>query len=137
MTDKKPTLFAVIRDTDVSGVSGTGKVAEGVIFSDGEAAIHWTGTWPTTTPHPGGIASIKAVHGHGGATRIVLDDPAHRLARIAEAHSKNVMDGGLTDGDCTECGHPHPCPTYVWATTDRDVLATWDPADGDESGDAS
>jgi hypothetical protein len=122
--------FELHRDTDVSGVSGTGKVAEGAIFSDGEAVIHWLGQWPTTTPHPKGIASIRAVHGHGGATRVVLpDDPAGRLARIAEAHSKYIGGGGLTDGDCNECGHPHPCPTFVWATTDRDPLATWDPVD--------
>lgn len=56
-----------------------------------------------------------------------------RLDRIAEAHSKHVTTGGLTDGDCTECGHAHPCPTYVWATTDRDPLATWDPADDEEA----
>lgn len=127
MTDK-PTLFELIRDTDVSGVSGTGKVAEGVIFSDGHAAIHWLGTWPTTTPHPS-VASIKAVHGHGGATRIVLNDPADRLGRIAEAHTEHLGDGGFTFGDCNECGHVWPCPTRTWATTDRDVLATWDPAD--------
>jgi hypothetical protein len=54
---------------------------------------------------------------------------AARLSRIAEAHSKSVGDGGLTDGLCAECGHPDPCPTYMWATTDRDPLATWDPAD--------
>lgn len=58
---------------------------------------------------------------------------AARLARIAEAHSKNVTSWGLTDGDCTECGRPHPCPTYVWATTDREALATWDPADDEEA----
>ncbi|MCX5253579.1 hypothetical protein OOK27_05250 [Streptomyces canus] len=54
-----------------------------------------------------------------------------RLSRIAEAHSKHVGSGGLTDGDCNECGHRWPCPTYVWATTDRNPLATWDPADED------
>lgn len=125
----KPVHFELVRDADVSGVSGTGKVAEGVIFSDGEAVIHWLGTWPTTTPHPAGIRSIKAVHGHGGATRIVLNDPSDRLARIASAHSPHVGGGGLTSGDCNECGEPSPCPTYTWATTDRDPLATWDPAD--------
>lgn len=131
----KPTLFDLVRDTDISGISGTGKVAEGVIFSDGHAAIHWLGTWPTTTPHPS-IASIKAVHGHGGATRIVLNDPGQRLARIAEAHSKTRGPGGTTDGLCAECGQPwgvDGCPTYVWATTDRDPLATWDPADDEEA----
>lgn len=130
----QPRPFELHRDTDISGVSGTGKVAEGIIFSDGHAAIHWLGTWPTTTPHPS-IASIKAVHGHGGSTRIVLtDNPTDRLARIAEAHRKTIGEHGLTDGLCAECGQPwgeNGCPTYVWATTDRDPLATWDPADDD------
>ncbi|MFE9286654.1 hypothetical protein [Streptomyces olivaceus] len=121
-------LFELHRDVDVSGVSGTGKVAEGAIFSDGHAAIHWLGTWPTTTPHPS-VASIKAVHGHGGATRIVLaDDPSDRLARIAEAHRAEVVSG-MTSGLCVECEHRWPCPTYVWSTEARDPLATWDPAD--------
>jgi hypothetical protein len=52
-----------------------------------------------------------------------------RLSRIAEAHSKSVGEGGLTDALCGECGLPDPCPTFAWATTDRDPLATWDPAD--------
>jgi len=134
MTTTPPRHFQLHRDTDVSGVSGTGHVADGVIFSDGHAAVHWLGRWPTTTPHPDGIVSVKGVHGHGGATRIVLlDSPEARLARIAEAHSKHVGDGGLTSGDCNECGYPHPCPTYTWATTDRDPLATWDPADDEQS----
>ena len=55
-----------------------------------------------------------------------------RLTRIADAHSKNSTAGGMTSGDCDECGWIHPCPTYVWATTDRDVLAAWNPADDEE-----
>ncbi|MFD9630111.1 hypothetical protein [Streptomyces violascens] len=138
MTKKKPTLFNLLRDTDVSGVSGTGKVAEGVIFSDGEAAIHWLGEWPTTTTHPKGIVSIKEVHGHHGATRIVLaDDPAARLARIAEAHTVHEGGGGLTSGDCNECGWAWPCPTRIWSSTDRDPLATWDPTDDEPQPDTA
>lgn len=61
--------------------------------------------------------------------------PEERLARIAEAHSKNVTAGGMTSGDCNECGHSHPCPTYVWATSDqRGPLDTWDPADDNMEG---
>ncbi|MEU0667159.1 hypothetical protein ABZ508_02720 [Streptomyces lavendulocolor] len=56
-------------------------------------------------------------------------DAVNRLSRIAEAHSKDRWPAGLTSGDCSECGHRWPCPTYVWATTDRDPLSTWDPAD--------
>ncbi|MFM9703574.1 hypothetical protein [Streptomyces galilaeus] len=61
---------------------------------------------------------------------------AARLARIAEAHSKNVTHGGLTSGECNECGHAwgkDGCPTYVWATVNRDPLATWDPRDDEEA----
>ena len=34
--------FDVVRKYDESGVSGTGKVIEGVIFSDGTVVIRWT-----------------------------------------------------------------------------------------------
>ncbi len=54
------------------------------------------------------------------------------LARIAEAHSKAVDSAGGTWGDCVECGWAWPCPTHVWATTDRDPLAPWNPADDGE-----
>lgn len=108
-------------------VSGTGFPAEIAVFSDGHAAIHWFGKHATTTPHPGGLTQTEHIHCHHGTTLHPLNDP--RLGRIADAHRKHVGAGGLTDGLCTECDHPHPCPTYVWATTDRDPLATWDPAD--------
>ncbi len=127
-------IFELHRDTDVSGVSGTGKVAEGVIFSDGEVALHWSGEWPTTTAHPKGIESVRAVHGHNGATRVVFYEASYRLARIAEAHSKQVDEHGGTWGGCSECGYAWPCPTYVWASTARDPLATWDPADDKDKG---
>lgn len=64
--------FVLVRDQDVSGVSGTGVVANGILWPDGQAVIHWTGSaYPTTTPHPGGMESVLAVHGHNGATRVV------------------------------------------------------------------
>ncbi|MFE6815972.1 hypothetical protein [Streptomyces sp. NPDC057677] len=61
--------------------------------------------------------------------RWAVAGPTARLARIAEAHRQETGPGGLTSGDCNECGERSPCPTYVWATTSRDPLATWDPAD--------
>ena len=35
--------FIMIRNNDESGVSGIGKVLEGVVFSNGEVAAHWFG----------------------------------------------------------------------------------------------
>lgn len=66
-----PDAFLLVRDEDVSGVSGTGIVAEGVSFTDGSAALRWTSAWPTSVVfHERGMDSIRAVHGHDGRTRV-------------------------------------------------------------------
>lgn len=69
--------FVLVRDVDVTGVSGTGIVAEGVWWPNGDVvALRWTSEWPTSVVfHDRGIESVKAIHGHGGATRIVWLDP--------------------------------------------------------------
>lgn len=67
--------FHLQRDVDESGVSGTGVVAEGVEFSDGTVALRWLSAWPTSVVfHDRGMEAVEAVHGHGGATRIVWLD---------------------------------------------------------------
>ncbi len=55
---------------------------------------------------------------------------AERLARIAEAHSKHVVGGGLTSGLCVECSHVWPCPTWKWCKEEKDALGLW--ADEDD-----
>lgn len=37
-----PAAFEMIRENDQTGVSGTGKVGEGFIASDGKVTFHWT-----------------------------------------------------------------------------------------------
>lgn len=77
--------FILLRTEDVSGISGTGTVAEGVEFSDGSVAVRWLdsgvseankarGVSPTTVIHPS-VASVEALHGHNGATKVVFTDP--------------------------------------------------------------
>lgn len=67
--------FELHRDIDVSGVSGTGVVAEGAVFSDGYAVTHWLGEHPSTvTWHRTGTLSVEHIHGHNGATRLVWLD---------------------------------------------------------------
>lgn len=66
--------FELHRDEDETGISGTGVVAEGVEFSDGPVALRWiVGEHRSTVVWPG-IASVEAIHGHGGRTRIVWVD---------------------------------------------------------------
>lgn len=69
-----PRRFHLQRDVDVTGASGTGRVADGVLWPDGSASLRWRGEHPSTV-HWDNITSAERVHGHGGATRIVwLDD---------------------------------------------------------------
>ena len=67
--------FELHRDVDVTGVSGTGTVAEGVVFSDGVVCLHWVGDWPSSVVHyERGMAAVEVIHGHDGRTRIVWLD---------------------------------------------------------------
>ncbi len=67
--------FRLVRDVDATGVSGTGEVAQGVLFDDGTVALRWSGKWPTSVVfHEAGIEGVLAVHGHNGLTRVAFDD---------------------------------------------------------------
>lgn len=74
--------FEVQRTKDVSGVSGTGTVAEGVEFTDGTTVVRWRevqgahydrGVRATTVIFPN-VEAVEALHGHNGATRVVWVD---------------------------------------------------------------
>jgi hypothetical protein len=61
--------FELIRLTDISAVSGTGTVAEGVEFNDGTVAMRWICDNRSTAIY-NDIGSLKAIHGHNGATEV-------------------------------------------------------------------
>lgn len=65
--------FNLYRYADVSGISGTGVVAEGIEFTDGTVAMRWYGEWASTTLWPS-IEAVIAVHGHDGATQVLWQD---------------------------------------------------------------
>lgn len=62
--------FQLLRLEDVSGLSGTGLVAEGLQFHDGQCALSWFGKYHSLEIHPS-IEQVKALHGHGGRTKII------------------------------------------------------------------
>lgn len=75
--------FKLHRDQDISDVSGTGIIAEGVLFSDGYVALHWLGKMPTTTTLIT-LQWVLDIHGHDGKTRLVWDDGAGDDAEFSE-----------------------------------------------------
>lgn len=77
--------FTLVRTKDPSGVSGTGTVAEGVVFHDGQTILSWFGVLHTVEVSPD-IETVERIHGHGGLTKVVWDDEksarCHRTKRL-------------------------------------------------------
>jgi hypothetical protein len=71
-TRTKVRTFHLLRLEDESGVSGTGWVAEGAVFSNGWVALLWLTETPSLNFYPS-IEAVQSVHGHGGLTRVVYD----------------------------------------------------------------
>lgn len=65
--------FQLQRHEDISGVSGTGIVAEGVQFHDGQCAVSWFSSYHTVEIAPN-IDTVMAIHGHHGKTVLVWTD---------------------------------------------------------------
>jgi hypothetical protein len=66
----EPKLFQLIRTEDASGVSGEGRVADGVQWPDGRVSFRWR-TSRATTVDADSIEDVEAIHGHEGRTRVV------------------------------------------------------------------
>lgn len=76
--------FYLVRDVDESGISGTGIVAEGVEFDTGDCVLCWL----TATSSIGvykNIKAVKAIHGHGGLTKVKWFDEDDHPNHEAEA----------------------------------------------------
>lgn len=67
--------FWLKRKEDISGVSGIGIVAEGIIFSDGISVLRWLTAGGSTAVYDS-IESVEKIHGHDGRTKIVYRKPS-------------------------------------------------------------
>jgi len=72
---KEPTMrrFYVTRSEDLSGISGTGRVAEGIEFTNGKCVI----TWLTPTSSVAVYDNVKClllIHGHEDRTKVEYID---------------------------------------------------------------
>ena len=64
--------FHLDRRVDNTGVSGTGRVAEGVVFRNGWVVLQWLTHTPGLAIYEN-IAQVQRVHGHNGLTDIVWE----------------------------------------------------------------
>ena len=65
-------VFYLNRAEDESGISGTGRVAQGFIFDNGRVAVTWLSDHPSVTIYDN-IGEVHAIHGHGGKTEVIME----------------------------------------------------------------
>lgn len=128
--------FVLNRLEDETGISGSGVVAEGVVFSDGVVAVRWV--VPENSPperhhptsvvfHDEGLASVEKIHGHGGKTRIEFlddeDEPAEaivpRVIKAPAAFLEMFQRGWLPH----QVGGPNG--SWWWGRPRRDGFELW------------
>ncbi len=64
--------FYLWRTEDESGVSGTGRVAQGFIADNGKVSLFWLSEHPSVTIYDN-IGEVKAIHGHAGKTEVRME----------------------------------------------------------------
>jgi hypothetical protein len=61
--------FYLNRIKDISGISGTGRVAEGFVFDNGKVAMCWLTATSSIAVYDT-VEHVEKIHGHAGATEI-------------------------------------------------------------------
>lgn len=59
----------MVRNEDESGVSGTGVVAYGVEFPNGQCVMYWLTAYSSIAIYPT-AQELISIHGHGGKTTL-------------------------------------------------------------------
>lgn len=87
--------FYLQRKEDISGMSGTGKVAEGVEWSNGRVAIIWLSSSPSTGQYDS-ITALETIHTHNGKhdTKIVWVDAKYEKVeeKAKEVKTKQIEE---------------------------------------------
>lgn len=71
--DQTPMRFKLMRDVDESGVSGTGHVADGVVFWNGKCVLCWRTNYNSVAVYDN-LHTLRQIHEHGGKTKVVWID---------------------------------------------------------------
>lgn len=61
--------FVLDRQEDVSGTSGVGTVAEGVLFSNGQVIVHFLSQMESINVYAN-MTVLESLHGHDGRTKV-------------------------------------------------------------------
>ena len=88
--------FYLERDVDPSGISGTGRIAHGILFDDGRVAMRWMTDHRSTALYES-LYDVYKIHAHGGQTRLVGKGCTIGLALCGDERSIYVVGGKELD----------------------------------------
>lgn len=73
--------FSLVRSEDETGISGCGEVAKGCVFTCGDKPVvmQWCTEFASTTWYKS-VEEVELVHGHGGKSRVVMDESSVLVA---------------------------------------------------------
>ena len=78
----------------MSGVSGTGDVAEGVVFHDGQTVLSWFGQHHTLEVLPN-VGEVESIHGHNGKSMVVYDGEELAVSVLQDLMNQAIKKLGL------------------------------------------
>lgn len=90
--------FKLLREVDISGVSGTGVVAEGCQLHNGKCILSWYGDL-TSIEVTDSIEDLISIHGHQGSTRVVWEN--ERSGVILKFQPKVNIENSQEDATST------------------------------------
>lgn len=110
----EPRLFTMVRNADDSGVSGTGRVLDGVLWPDGSVATRWR------TDTPGGETFATWTHFHavhvcahpGNATELPFADGGDPPPCVACA-ARQAVAAARSDGEREAAPYPPGVPASI------------------------
>ena len=99
-------LFYLQRTQDESGISGTGRIAQGVIFDNGKVALTWLSDTPCTGVYDS-IGDVRSIHGHEGKTEVIMEQDWKRSfnelkSALAQFDPMTVIKDKLPEGSDTK-----------------------------------
>jgi len=97
--------FYLNRSEDETGVSGTGRVAQGIEFDNGRCALTWLTIYTSIAVYEN-IEMVENIHGHDGRTIIEWDSEVEHIeeleCQVSELEEENKIfkdlyyKGGIT-----------------------------------------
>jgi len=102
-------LFQLDRIKDITKVSGTGLVAEGVEFDDGQVVLRWYNTGSITIFKS--LQDCRKVHCAGNHTRVIHDGNGKRLDQLQQENMGHSPITRKKSGE-TQCQRCHLSLAY-------------------------